>query len=113
MVWLLALGATDLASFVLSNAAFKVSATGHKAALAWWIVGNLAGLANSVTITLLLRHLSLGFVSALTFGAGLALTQVGAAYLIFHEQVSFWQVAGMFLVIAGVLCISFGRPAAA
>jgi len=103
-------GLADLASFVLTNVAFKIAAAGHKAALAWWIAGNLFGLANSISITLLLRQLPLSFVSALTYGAGFALTQVGAAYLLFHEQVSPWQVAGMLLVIVGVLFISFGGP---
>jgi multidrug transporter EmrE-like cation transporter len=115
MFWLLLLGVTDLASFVMTNAAFKLSAGGHNIAqfLIWQIVGNLCGLLNSISMTLLLRQLPLSVVSALTFGAGFALTQVAASYLVFHEQVSFWQVAGMVLVVVGVLCISFGRPAAA
>ncbi len=92
---------------IIANASFKQSAASGnwRGFLAWQVVGNLAGLATVITLTVLLKFLPLHVAYPVTVGLAVIGVQVVGAALLFHEPIAFRQWVGTLLVAAGILLI--------
>ncbi len=101
----------DLAFVVLSAVGFKWAAQsqGWPGFLRGQVVGNLAGFAGVIALTLLTRELALYRAYAIHAGVASVLVEVLAAGLFFHEPVGPAQWGGSLLVLGGVLLILAGR----
>lgn len=92
---------------VVANASFKVSADSRtwREFLFWQVIGNLAGLVTVLTLTGLLRHLSLHVAFPLTTGLTVVSVQVVAAWWLFRETITPAQWVGTLLIVAGIFLI--------
>ena len=108
---LIVLLASNVLFQVIGNSGFKLSATSGDARgfWTWQVVGNLAGLASVITITILLRFLPLSVVFPVTTGLTVIGIQVVAAGFLFRETVSPVQWLGTLLVVAGIALIGGRR----
>ena len=99
--WLIVI---NLGFNVLSNAAFRVSATSPnwRGLLIWQVVGNLAGFVTVITLTWMLKYMPLSVAFPLTTGLTVLGVQMVAASWIFNEPVSQRQWLG---TLAIVVCI--------
>jgi multidrug transporter EmrE-like cation transporter len=97
----------NLAFNVLSNAAFRVSATSNswRGLWTWQVVGNLAGLVTVITLTWLLKHMPLSVAFPLTTGLTVLCVQMVAASWIFHEPISERQWLGTLAIVLGIWLI--------
>jgi len=111
VIILLVLLASNVLFQVVGNSGFKLSATSGDARSFWtWqVVGNLAGLASVITITILLRFLPLSVVFPVTTGLTVIGIQVVAAGFLFRETVSPVQWLGTLLVVVGIALIGGRR----
>lgn len=93
---------------ILANASFKVSAESihWKDFLFWQVVGNLSGFITVITLTWLLRVIPLHIAFPVTAGLAVIGVQVFAGILLFGETISFYQWAGTFLVVLGIILLS-------
>lgn len=100
----LALIGGNLFFSVVANAGFKVSADSRtwRGFLLWQVVGNMAGLITVLTLTGLLRHLSLHVAFPLTTGLSVIGVQVVAAWWLFHETITPAQWVGTLLIVIGI-----------
>ena len=110
-VFIVALLLVNLLCILLSHVSFKWSAMSSdwKGFLRWQVVGNAAGFVSVLSLTALLRFLSLHLANAITVGLGFVLVQVIGARLIFHEAVTRTGWAGAGLILGGILLISLGH----
>ena len=108
---LIILLASNVLFQVIGNSGFKLSATSGDARgfWTWQVVGNLAGLASVITITILLRFLPLSVVFPVTTGLTVIGIQVVAAGFLFRETVSPVQWLGTLLVVVGIALIGGRR----
>ena len=108
---LIVLLASNVLFQVISNSGFKLSATSGDARgfWTWQVVGNLAGLASVITITVLLRFLPLSMVFPVTTGLTVIGIQIFAAGFLFHESISPVQWLGTLLVVIGISLIGSRR----
>ena len=92
---------------VLANASFRVSAlsSSWRGLLGWQVVGNLAGLATVITLTWLLRYMSLSIAFPLTTGLAVLGVQLVAASWIFREPISARQWLGTLALVVGIWLI--------
>ncbi len=92
---------------VISNASFKYSAQSPNwhGIIAWQVVGNLAGFITVITITLLLRNITLAIVYPVTAGLSVVGVQVFAARLLFHEPISLLKWLGTLLIVMGIILV--------
>ncbi len=104
----LALIVVNLASFLVRSVAFKWSAMSENASgfLRWQIVGNLAGFLTVLSLTGLLKFISLRDANAITVGLSFILVQLVGAHLIFHEPVDTLAWVGAALIVAGIALVS-------
>jgi len=111
VIILLVLLASNVLFQVVGNSGFKLSATSGDARgfWTWQVVGNLAGLASVITITILLRFLPLSVVFPVTTGLTVIGIQVVAAGFLFRETVSPVQWLGTLLVVVGIALIGGRR----
>jgi undecaprenyl phosphate-alpha-L-ara4N flippase subunit ArnE len=95
----------------IGNSGFKLSATSGDARgfWTWQVVGNLAGLASVITITILLRFLPLSVVFPVTTGLAVIGIQIIAAGFLFRETISPVQWLGTVLVVVGIALIGGRR----
>lgn len=96
------LGATI--GFALSG-----QAGGPRAFILWQLAGSLLGLGAQLTFAGLVRFSSVQVANAVGIGLAFAVAQVAGALWFFGEPFSRLQWAGTILVVAGVLCIAFGK----
>jgi undecaprenyl phosphate-alpha-L-ara4N flippase subunit ArnE len=110
-VILIVLLASNVLFQVIGNSGFKLSATSGDARgfWTWQVVGNLAGLASVITITVMLRFLPLSIVFPVTTGLTVIGIQVFAAGFLFRESISPVQWLGTLLVVAGIALIGGRR----
>lgn len=73
------------------------------------VIGNLAGLASVITITILLRFLPLNVVFPVTTGLTVIGIQLVAAWILFRESISSVQWLGTLLVVMGIALIGGRR----
>src|SRR5512137_2105795 len=108
---LIVLVTTNVLFQVIGNSGFKLSATSANARgfWTWQVVGNLAGLASVITITLLLRFLPLSVVFPVTTGLTVIGIQVFAAGFLFRESILPVQWLGTLLVVVGIALIGGRR----
>jgi len=101
----------NLLCILFSNVSFKWSAMSAdwKGFLRWQVVGNIAGFISVLSLTALLKFISLHHANAITVGLGFVLVQVIGARLIFHEPVSRVGWTGAGLITAGIVLISLGQ----
>lgn len=101
----------NLLCILLSQVSFKWStmSADWKGFLRWQVVGNIAGFISVLSLTALLKFISLHHANAITVGLGFVLVQVIGARLIFHESVSRLGWAGAGLIAAGIVLISVGQ----
>jgi undecaprenyl phosphate-alpha-L-ara4N flippase subunit ArnE len=92
---------------VLSNAAFRVSATSEtwRGLLTWQVVGNLAGFVTVITLTWMLKYMPLSIAFPLTTGMTVLGVQMVAASWIFKESVSARQWLGTLAIVLGIWLI--------
>ena len=111
VIILLVLLASNVLFQVVGNSGFKLSATSGDARgfWTWQVVGNLAGLASVITITILLRFLPLSVVFPVTTGLTVIGLQVVAAGFLFRETISPVQWLGTLLVVVGIALIGGRR----
>ena len=98
----------NLVSFLVRSVAFKWSAMSEHAGgfLRWQIVGNVAGFLTVLSLTGLLKFISLRDANAITVGLSFILVQVVGAHLIFHEPVDTLAWGGSALIVAGIALVS-------
>jgi drug/metabolite transporter (DMT)-like permease len=103
-----ALIVVNLVSFLVRSVAFKWSAMAENTAgfLRWQIVGNTAGFVTVLSLTALLKFISLRDANAITVGLSFILVQVVGAHLIFHEPVDSLAWVGAGLIVAGIALVS-------
>ena len=108
---LIVLLASNVLFQVIGNSGFKLSATSGDARgfWTWQVVGNLAGLASVITITVMLRFLPLSVVFPVTTGLTVIGIQVFAAGFLFRESISPVQWLGTLLVVVGIALIGGRR----
>ncbi len=108
---ILALIVVNLFCILSSNVSFKWSTMSNdwKGFLRWQILGNIAGFISVLSLTALLRFISLHHANAITVGLGFVLVQVIGARLIFHESVSKAGWTGAGLIAAGIVLVSLGQ----
>jgi undecaprenyl phosphate-alpha-L-ara4N flippase subunit ArnE len=108
---LIVLLASNVLFQVIGNSGFKLSATSGDARgfWTWQVVGNLAGLASVITITVMLRFLPLSVVFPVTTGLTVIGIQVVAAGFLFRESISPVQWLGTLLVVVGIALIGGRR----
>ena len=101
----------NLGFLVLSNVGFKWSALSQDlwGFVRGQVVGNLAGFINVVTLTFLIREISLYRANAVNFGVGFLLVEVLVAGVLFREPLGLGQWLGTLLVFGGVLMICLWR----
>ena len=111
VVILIVLLASNVLFQVIGNSGFKLSASSGDARgfWTWQVVGNLAGLASVITITVMLRFLPLSVVFPVTTGLTVIGIQVVAAGFLFRESVSPVQWLGTLLVVVGISLIGSRR----
>ncbi len=92
---------------VIANSSFKLSAqsAGLYRFLFWQVIGNLAGFATVIILTLLLRSLPLSVAFPLTTGLGVVGVQVFASRMFFNEPISTAHWLGTFLIFLGILLL--------
>jgi len=105
---ILGLIVVNLASFLVRSIAFKWSAMSENTAgfLRWQIVGNFAGFLTVLSLTGLLKFISLRDANAITVGLSFILVQVIGAQMIFHEPVDTLAWVGSGLIVAGIALVS-------
>jgi multidrug transporter EmrE-like cation transporter len=110
-VILIILLASNVVFQVIGNSGFKLSASSGDARgfWTWQVVGNLAGLASVITITVMLRFLPLSVVFPVTTGLTVIGIQVVAAGFLFRESISPVQWLGTLLVVVGISLIGSRR----
>jgi multidrug transporter EmrE-like cation transporter len=110
-VILIVLLASNVVFQVIGNSGFKLSASSGDARgfWTWQVVGNLAGLASVITITVMLRFLPLSVVFPVTTGLTVIGIQVVAAGFLFRESISPVQWLGTLLVVVGIFLIGSRR----
>jgi multidrug transporter EmrE-like cation transporter len=110
-VILIILLASNVVFQVIGNSGFKLSASSGDARgfWTWQVVGNLAGLASVITITVMLRFLPLSVVFPVTTGLTVIGIQVVAAGFLFRESISPVQWLGTLLVVVGIFLIGSRR----
>jgi multidrug transporter EmrE-like cation transporter len=103
-----ALTVVNLVSFLVRSVAFKWSAMSDSTAgfVRWQIVGNFAGFLTVLSLTGLLKFISLRDANAITVGLSFILVQVIGAHLIFHEPVDTLAWVGSGLIVAGIALVS-------
>jgi multidrug transporter EmrE-like cation transporter len=108
---LIVLLASNVVFQVIGNSGFKLSASSGDARgfWTWQVVGNLAGLASVITITVMLRFLPLSVVFPVTTGLTVIGIQVVAAGFLFRESISPVQWLGTLLVVVGISLIGSRR----
>jgi len=74
--------------------------------LRWQIVGNFAGFLTVLSLTGLLKFISLRDANAITVGLSFILVQVVGAHLIFHEPVDTLAWVGSALIVVGIALVS-------
>jgi multidrug transporter EmrE-like cation transporter len=96
---------------IISNCGFKLSATSGsvRGFWTWQVVGNLAGLASVIAVTVLLRFLPLSVVFPVTTGLTVIGIQVVAAWFLFNESISPAQWLGTLMVVIGIALIGGRR----
>jgi undecaprenyl phosphate-alpha-L-ara4N flippase subunit ArnE len=111
VVILIVLLASNVLFQVIGNSGFKLSASSGDARgfWTWQVVGNLAGLASVITITVMLRFLPLSVVFPVTTGLTVIGIQVVAAGFLFRESISPVQWLGTLLVVVGISLIGSRR----
>ena len=98
-----------IAANLLTNVCFNFSAIHDKVPAKKWgflALGLVFGLINSVLFTEALKTVPLGIASAVFF----SITIIGlflVSHFYFHETVNLRQVLGVFVVIAGVVMVSY------
>lgn len=98
-----------IAANLLTNVCFNFSALYDKVPAKKWgflALGLVFGLINSVLFTEALKTVPLGIASAVFF----SITIIGlflVSHFYFHEAVNMRQVVGVFVVIAGVVMVSY------
>ena len=104
---MLALVLGNLLFNVVANAAFKVSALSPnwRGFLTWQVVGNLAGFITVLTLTGMLRYIPLHTAFTVTTGLAVLGVQIGAAALLFHEEISRADWAGGALIVLGIILV--------
>ena len=104
---ILGLVVANLFFTVIANSSFKLSA--QSVALSrfifWQVIGNLAGFATVIILTLLLRSLPLSIAFPLTTGLGVIGVQVFASRMFFNEPISTAHWLGTFLIFLGILLL--------
>ena len=110
-VILIVLLASNVLFQVIGNSGFKLSASSGdtRGFWTWQVVGNLAGLASVITITVMLRFLPLSVVFPVTTGLTVIGIQVVAAGFLFRESISPVQWLGTLLVVVGISLIGSRR----
>jgi len=110
-ILVLALIVINLLCILFSQVSFKWSAmsTDRLGFLRWQVIGNVLGFISVLTLTALLKFISLHEANAITVGMGFVLVHIVGARLIFHEPVSRVGWAGAGLITAGIFLISLGR----
>jgi multidrug transporter EmrE-like cation transporter len=103
----LALVLGNLVFNIAANASFKVSAlsANWRGFLTWQVVGNLAGFITVLTLTGLLRYIPLHTAFTVTTGLAVLGVQVGAAALLFREEISLADWIGTALIVLGILLV--------
>ena len=111
VVILIVLLASNVFFQVIANSGFKLSASSGDARgfWTWQVIGNLAGLASVITITVLLRFLPLSVVFPVTTGLTVIGIQLVAAWILFRESISSVQWLGTLLVVIGIALIGGRR----
>jgi len=106
-VLVLTLIASNVLFNIVSNAGFKLSAASSnwRSFLSWQVVGNLAGLVTVLTLTWLLRYVSLHVAYSVVTGLAVVGVQVVAAALLFRETITLGQWLGTLLIALGILLI--------
>lgn len=104
---ILGLVVANLFFTVIANSSFKLSA--QSATLSrfvfWQVIGNLAGFATVIILTLLLRHLPLSIAFPLTTGLGVIGVQVFASRMFFNEPISPAHWMGTLLIFLGIVLL--------
>ncbi len=96
-----------LGLFLYSGATF--AGENNAKGIVWALV---AGIGVAIFIMALSRAFSIGgnvgFVTPLVYGGSIALATI-VGWLVYKEQISPWQFAGLLLVGAGIGCIVYAR----
>jgi len=97
----------NLAFNILANSSFRMSAasTNWRGFITWQVVGNLAGFITVLTLTGLLKHLSLSIAYPVTMGLAIIGVQLVAAKWLFHEAITPHQWLGTLFIITGIWLI--------
>lgn len=92
---------------IVASVSFKFSALSPdwRGFLAWQVVGNLAGLITVLTLTGLLRHVSLHVAYPVTTGLAVVGVQVVAAALFFGERITSTEWLGTLFIVLGIALI--------
>ncbi len=98
---------THVACNIVAALAFRYAALSASALsfLAWQIVGNLAGLATVLAVTVLLRFLPLSLAYPVTTGLSVIGVQVVAARFLLHESLPPHVWLGTALIVIGILLV--------
>lgn len=96
-----------VASSVASSLIFRVASQhSGKMALMYFVLGNMAGIAVPVCLTLALKGSNPNIIYALTIGGAFCVLQL-ASYFFFREHLSPVQWTGVALVAVGVVLLPF------
>lgn len=98
---------------VIANVGFKRSAIGAwpREFFIWQGVGNVAGFFAVMSLTLVMRYISLSQALAFSWGLGFIAVEVFGARLLLREVITPLQWAGVALVGGGLVLISLGKAA--
>jgi len=101
----------NVAFNVIANVGFKRSAVGAwpRDFLIWQGVGNVAGFVAVMTLTFVMRYISLSQALAFSWGLGFIASQVFGARFLLHEVITPLQWAGVVLIGGGLVLISLGK----
>ena len=100
-----------MALAVLAVAGFKLSALSQRPLgfWSWQAMGNLAGFAGVLALTMLLRLIPMHVAYPLTQGLAVLAVQVVAARLFFSERIAPLQWLGTLLIVAGIVVVGSRR----
>ncbi len=98
---------THVACNIVAALAFRYAAHSASALsfLVWQIVGNLAGFATVLALTVLLRFVPLSLAYPVTTGLSVIGIQVVAARLLLHEPLPLQVWLGTALIVFGILLV--------
>lgn len=103
----------NVAFNVIANVGFKRSAIGAwpREFLIWQVVGNVSGFVAVLTLTFIMRYISLSQALAFSWGLGFIAVEVFGARILLRDMITPMQWAGIVLIGGGLVLISLGKAA--